>query len=136
MLRHSLGLLAVLLAFSQATHAATEMTCQEARSADFPQRNAGPRYSEQSRRLGEEGRVLLQVQVNALGFPERVEIAQSSGYPRLDDAAQEAVRGWCFIPATKDGVAVTAQLVMPMVFRLEKTTAKPTRAAADQMSAQ
>ncbi|WP_313952842.1 TonB family protein, partial [Accumulibacter sp.] len=50
-------------------------------------RNPPPVYPESSRRLGEEGRVLLRIRVSAQGLPTSVEIKQSSGFRRLDEAA-------------------------------------------------
>ncbi|HRE17577.1 MAG TPA: energy transducer TonB, partial [Rhodocyclaceae bacterium] len=61
--------------------------------------NPPPPYPGMSRRLNETGRVLLRVKVSPEGLPTDIDIAQSSGYPRLDEAAREAVRGWKFIPA-------------------------------------
>ncbi|TDR81947.1 energy transducer TonB [Paludibacterium purpuratum] len=53
-----------------------------------------PIYPALSRRAGERGAVLLQVSVDESGHPFRVEIEQSSGFERLDQAAQAAVRLW------------------------------------------
>ncbi len=71
-----------------------------------------------SRRLGEEGRVLLKVWVNAEGAPEHIEIQISSGFPRLDQAAQDAVSRWNFDPARRDEVAIASWVSIPVVFRL------------------
>ena len=43
-----------------------------------------------SRKLGETGTVVIAVYFNAEGFPKRAEIAKSSGYERLDQAALAA----------------------------------------------
>lgn len=50
-------------------------------------RNPPPVYPSLSRRLGEQGRVTLRVLVEADGTPSQVQVAQSSGYERLDKAA-------------------------------------------------
>lgn len=57
---------------------------------DYP----APVYPALSRRLGEEGRVLLRVWVGPQGRTERVEVKESSGYQRLDQAAVEAAHQW------------------------------------------
>src|SRR5204863_4492509 len=54
--------------------------------------NPAPAYPAMSRRQHEEGRVMLRVRVGADGRAESVEIAASSGFDRLDRAAQDAVR--------------------------------------------
>lgn len=105
--------------WGSASFAADAMTCQEERLAG-KRSSEKPVYSAESRRLGEQGKVVLKVSVNELGFPEDVQIAQSSGYPRLDEAAQTAARTWCFMPTKRDGIAVAGQLTVPMVFGLDK----------------
>ena len=51
-----------------------------------------PAYPRASRRLGESGLVIVRVFVDADGMPRQLQIAQSSGFVRLDDAALEGVR--------------------------------------------
>jgi protein TonB len=80
--------------------------------------NPAPYYPSQARRLGEEGRVLLRVLVSAAGHAQRVEVARSSGSPRLDDAAVEAVRRWRFVPAKRGSEAIAASVHVPIVFSL------------------
>lgn len=86
--------------------------------ADYLQ-NPAPAYPAMSRRLHEEGKVLLQVKVTATGMAEHVQIKQGSGYPRLDEAALNTVRQWRFIPARRGDEAVAASVVVPIVFRLD-----------------
>lgn len=81
--------------------------------------NPAPAYPAVSRRLGEEGRVLLAVQVDADGAPRQVRIARSSGYPRLDSAAQAAVEKWRFVPARQGEHSVAASVNVPIHFRLD-----------------
>ena len=82
--------------------------------------NPPPRYPPAAQRLRESGRVMLSVQVSATGMPERVELAASSGSPRLDQAALETVRRWRFVPAQQGGKAVAAGVLVPIVFRLDE----------------
>ena len=86
--------------------------------ADYLQ-NPAPSYPPISKRLGEEGKVLLRVFVSADGAPEKVELRASSGFNRLDHAAQEAVARWRFVPAKRGEQAVTAWVVVPIVFSLK-----------------
>lgn len=80
--------------------------------------NPAPEYPLLARRLGEAGRVLLRVFVNAEGDAERVELAQSSGSSRLDHAALAAVRRWRFEPAKEGPLPVACWVQVPIVFDL------------------
>lgn len=86
-------------------------------SADYL-KNTAPDYPRLSRRLGEEGQVVLRVFVEADGKPKEVTIHQSSGFPRLDQAALNAVRQWTFAPAQKGKEAVAAWVLVPINFNL------------------
>ena len=81
--------------------------------------NPAPEYPSLSRRRREEGRVHLLVRVNADGSAAEVSVQGSSGFQRLDDAAQEAVRRWRFVPARRGEQPIAASVVVPIVFRLE-----------------
>ena len=81
--------------------------------------NPRPAYPPLARRMGEEGRTVLRVLVSAEGLPEQIELRQSAGSPRLDAAAQEAVKRWRFVPARQDDKAVAAWVLVPLVFKLE-----------------
>lgn len=81
--------------------------------------NPAPAYPAISRRLGEEGKVVLRVQVEPAGHPSQVELKSSSGSPRLDQAALDAVRRWKFIPARRGDEAVAAWVLVPVVFNLK-----------------
>lgn len=82
--------------------------------------NPKPDYPRIALRRGWEGVVVLQIDLDQEGQPQRVEIADSSGHRVLDKAAQAAVRRWRFNPATRDGKAVAARGVrVPIQFRLE-----------------
>lgn len=81
--------------------------------------NPPPVYPTLARRLGEQGRVMLRVQVRADGTPAEVEINRSSGFFRLDRAALEAVRKWRFVPAQQGDAPVAASVLVPVSFTLE-----------------
>lgn len=85
--------------------------------ADYLQ-NPKPVYPRTSRRLEEQGKVLLRVHVAADGGAREVEVKQSSGFPRLDAAAREAVARWKFVPARRGADAVDAWVAVPIVFSL------------------
>ena len=49
----------------------------------------------------------------------RVTLVRSSGYPRLDSAALEALRGWRFSAALEEGFAVPSEFTHTVRFRIE-----------------
>lgn len=75
-----------------------------------------PPYPPASRRAGEQGTVLLEIIVAPSGVPTEVNVARSSGYSALDDAAVAAVRKWRF--STNSG-SNYARLQLPVTFKLE-----------------
>ncbi len=81
--------------------------------------NPEPKYPPLSRRLGEEGKVLLKVRVSPNGQPTIVELERSSSFERLDEAARQTVARWRFVPAKRGDEAVEASVIVPIVFRLE-----------------
>lgn len=81
--------------------------------------NPAPVYPAMSRRLGEEGKVLLRVKVSADGNPLTVNLEKSSNFTRLDDSALQVVNRWRFVPAKRGDEAIEASVIVPIVFRLE-----------------
>lgn len=81
--------------------------------------NPQPIYPHASRRLGEQGKVLLRVYVSAAGLAEKVELKLGSGFARLDRAAQEAVGRWRFVPARRGEQTIAAWVQVPITFQLE-----------------
>ena len=79
-----------------------------------------PDYPAQSKRLGEEGKVVLRVLVNQQGTAERIEVQKSSGFPRLDDAARQAVQQARFKPHLEDGRPEAVFAIVPITFRLDQ----------------
>jgi periplasmic protein TonB len=112
---------------SDATQYAPEKSKPEAAGTKYqaPSFNAGylhnppPSYPSVSRRMGEQGRVLLNVTVSAEGGALSVALHASSGSNRLDEAAIAAIRKWRFVPAKRGGQAVSASVIVPIKFSLE-----------------
>lgn len=80
--------------------------------------NPAPVYPPLARRASEQGRVLLRVHVTADGLADDVQVRDSSGFPRLDAAAQDTVRRWRFVPARQGDRAVAAWVMVPINFTL------------------
>ena len=81
-------------------------------------RNPPPKYPAESRKLREEGVVLLKVAVTAEGRPASVQLQRSSGFARLDQAALNAVRRWEFNPAREGLTPVACAVEVPVRFGL------------------
>ena len=102
---------------SNQTGQTTEQTRREARYKGKGLNNPSPVYPRLARRRGWQGQVMLTVEVSPQGRAAAVIIANSSGYPLLDEAALDAVRDWRFIPAYRNGMAVGSMLRVPVIFR-------------------
>jgi len=82
-------------------------------------RNPSPEYPPISRRLKEQGKVMLRVMVTAMGEPAAIEVDKSSGFERLDQAAIEAVKQWRFVAAKRGEQAVNAWVLVPLSFSVK-----------------
>lgn len=80
--------------------------------------NPKPRYPSAAKRRGMEGLVELRVVVDSHGQPVSVEVNQSSGFQLLDREAIKAIRQWRFQPATRAGIAVAGEVLVPVHYRL------------------
>lgn len=76
-------------------------------------------YPPVSRRLGETGTVLVQVIVDVNGLPRQVTLHRSSGHPRLDEQALQAMRAARFQPCWVEGHPVEAVAIAPLAYSLE-----------------
>lgn len=85
--------------------------------------NPRPAYPMVARRMGWQGRVILNVEVLAEGASGTVVVFHSSGHEVLDNAAMNTVKGWRFTPARHGGRAVTQWFKVPIVFSLEDNEA-------------
>jgi periplasmic protein TonB len=103
---------------STSTHA-SEATSQARFDADYL-RNPAPPYPALSKRMGEEGKVILRVSVTPHGSADSVEVKTSSGSPRLDESARKTVQNWKFIPAKRGETAVQSWVLVPIIFKLEQ----------------
>lgn len=79
-----------------------------------------PAYPRASRRLGESGLVIVRVFVDADGLPRQLQVVQSSGFVRLDEAALDGVRRARFKPPTENGRPTAGWARIPIPFELEK----------------
>jgi periplasmic protein TonB len=86
--------------------------------------NPKPPYPLISRRLNEEGKVVLNVCVSLSGLVENLKLEKTSGYQRLDDIAIETVKKWKFIPAKNQDRDINACYLLPVQFILRNERSK------------
>ena len=77
-----------------------------------------PVYSRISAKMRESGKALVRVFIDEAGLPRNVQLATSTGFARLDDAALAAVRNCRFKPYLENGVAVSGWASIPIEFEL------------------
>jgi len=87
-------------------------------SADYLN-NPKPAYPLLSRRLREEGKVVLRVLIDTDGSAAKAEIRSSSGHERLDQAALQTVLRWRYVPARRNGLPEAMWFDIPVNFVLE-----------------
>ena len=63
--------------------------------------------------------MFLRVYISEQGLPEKIEIKQSSGFDRLDEAAIQTVQRWKFVPGKRNGVPEAMWHVVPINFVLK-----------------
>ena len=81
--------------------------------------NPKPPYPALSRRLNEQGKTTVRVMIGADGLPQRAEVAKSSGFDRLDQAAMATVMRWRYVPGKRGGVAEAMWFNVPINWVLE-----------------
>lgn len=77
-----------------------------------------PVYPNMSKRLGEQGKVVLRVLVDETGKANQVVVQTSSGFARLDEAGRQAALRAHFKPYIEDGRAVAVYVIVPLNFSL------------------
>ncbi len=82
--------------------------------------NPAPPYPNLSRRMGEQGKVVLRVYVDTQGLAQRVELRSTSGFDRLDDVAIATVKRWKFVPARQGEKTIAAWVLIPIHFNLRE----------------
>jgi protein TonB len=86
--------------------------------ADYLQ-NTKPIYPAHSKRLGEQGKVIVRVLIGVDGLAQRAEIRTTSGYDRLDQAALTTVLSWRYVPGKRSGITEAMWFNVPINYVLE-----------------
>jgi protein TonB len=87
-------------------------------SVSCPDRSP-PAYPQISQHLGEQGTVILQVELDESGHVAEAKVKTSSVHARLDKAALDVIKSWRCKPKMENGVAVRTQAVQPFDFNLK-----------------
>jgi TonB family protein len=77
-----------------------------------------PVYSVASQRAHEQGTVTVRVLVDAHGVPGEIRLVQSSGFPRLDQSALEAVKRYRYAPPAHEAQAAQSWATARVEFDL------------------
>lgn len=77
-----------------------------------------PVYPDMAKRIGAQGRVLVELVIDTNGRVIAVRIAQSNTIESLERAAMDAAWGFLFDPARQGDKPVRARVVVPFDFRL------------------
>jgi periplasmic protein TonB len=77
-----------------------------------------PAYPPRAVELNQQGEVVLRVRLDPQGAAVEILVHRPSGHQLLDRAAVAAVRSWHFLPAVRDGRAVSAWVEIPVRFHL------------------
>ena len=80
--------------------------------------NPGAHLPHPSKRMGEQGKVVLRAHWDRWAAP-KIELNRSSGFERLDRQAQETVSRWKFVPGKRNGVPEAMWYLVPINFVLE-----------------
>jgi TonB family protein len=75
-------------------------------------------YPVTAQEAGEEGTVIVSVYVTDTGKPQRFNVARSSGYRDLDNAAIETAMNWHYVPAIRGGATTSDWGNFQIVYKL------------------
>ena len=81
--------------------------------------NTPPAYPPLSKRMGEQGRVVIRALISAEGIAGQASVKTSSGYQRLDQTALRTVLQWRYVPGKRAGVPEAMWFNIPLDFVLE-----------------
>ena len=81
--------------------------------------NPKPPYPPLSKRMGEQGKVVIRTLIGTDGTALEASIFKSSGFDRLDQAALATARKWRYLPGKRAGIAEAMWFNVPFTFVLE-----------------
>ena len=81
--------------------------------------NLSPEYPNESKVLGEQGKVVLKILISIDGYVKRIELSSSSGYKKLDESAIQTATKWRFLPGQRGDVPEEMWMLVPINFELK-----------------
>jgi len=102
------------------TGAATGPTSSGGGNARF-KRRVKPEYPPSAKQARLSGRVVVLINLNALGQPISARVSESSGVPAFDEAAVRAARSSEFYPKTVAGIPMPSEVTAPYRFSLNQS---------------
>ena len=81
--------------------------------------NPKPPYPPMSKRLNEQGNVVVRIYIDTDGLPQKAELQKSSGFDRLDQAALAVVMKWRYVSGKRNGVPEAMWMGTTIKFILE-----------------
>jgi protein TonB len=80
--------------------------------------NPSPPYPSASKRMGEQGQVVIRTLIGVDGTAQQAEIKRSSGYERLDQVSLATALRWKYVPGKRAGVAEAMWFDVPFNWEL------------------
>jgi protein TonB len=87
-------------------------------SADYLN-NPRPHYPALSKRMGEQGKVVVRVWIDTEGVASQASVQTHSGFERLDRAAVNTVLGWRYVPGKRAGAPQAMWFDVPINWVLQ-----------------
>jgi len=81
-------------------------------------------YPTAAQSSGEQGTVVLSVYVSSRGKPILANVAKTSGFPDLDNAAVETVMNWHYVPGVRGGDIASDWATVQVVYKLPEGAGK------------
>ena len=81
--------------------------------------NTKPAYPPISKRLAEQGKVVVRVFIDADGRASQGSVKVSSGFDRLDQASLTTALNWRYMPGKRNGIAEGMWFDVPLVWNLK-----------------
>ena len=81
--------------------------------------NPPPPYPALSKRLGEQGLVVVRALIDTDGSAKRAELKTSSGFEQLDKTAIDTVLKWRYVPGKRNGQPEAMWFDVPIHFQLK-----------------
>jgi periplasmic protein TonB len=108
----------LLLAFSAFGLCARAEDFEKPDDPPVPVRTPPPKYPTELKREGVSGMVVVNMVIDTDGSVQEVTVSKST-HIEFERPAIDAVKGWKFKPAKKDGAAIRSRVALPLKFTVD-----------------